>query len=255
MSWISGLITGASNLIGGVLGYQSQRETNKANMNLAKYQNEWNLEQWHRQNAYNSPEQTVKRMVDAGLSPRNLSNTSSYANAAQSPQASSYNYSSPLSSLSTMFMNMPNMLTLIQDLSVKKAEQKKLEAQANKDNTEAALNSEVKLNKEYERGYKWKHEQLFNKYNDLTYSYDQATGKHSLKFGPAWRKSYYGYNVQGSAVQNEMSGMYSTIMQGELRKLQREYEKDKQNFRNITGFNSPKEALPFLIKLVDLIFN
>ena len=34
---------------------QATRETNAANFKLAKYQNDWNVAQWNRQNAYNTP--------------------------------------------------------------------------------------------------------------------------------------------------------------------------------------------------------
>ena len=42
--------------------------TNKANKELAEQQNQWNLEQWHRENDYNHPAEQAKRLQEAGLS-------------------------------------------------------------------------------------------------------------------------------------------------------------------------------------------
>lgn len=47
---------------------QGVRETNEANKELAQQQNQWNLEQWWRENVYNAPSQQVQRLKDAGLS-------------------------------------------------------------------------------------------------------------------------------------------------------------------------------------------
>lgn len=43
--------------------------SNKANLELAKYQNDWNLAQWNRQNAYNTPLEQRKRYEQAGINP------------------------------------------------------------------------------------------------------------------------------------------------------------------------------------------
>lgn len=48
---------------------QATRETNKANRELAQYQNEWNLAQWNRQNAYNDPSAQRLRYEQAGINP------------------------------------------------------------------------------------------------------------------------------------------------------------------------------------------
>ena len=44
---------------------QATRETNAANLKLAQYQNDWNLAQWNRQNAYNSPTAQRARSEEA----------------------------------------------------------------------------------------------------------------------------------------------------------------------------------------------
>ena len=48
---------------------QATRETNAANLKLAQYQNDWNLAQWNRQNAYNTPQAQRQRYEDAGINP------------------------------------------------------------------------------------------------------------------------------------------------------------------------------------------
>lgn len=74
------VIGAAGSLLGGAIGaagsshaadksLQATRETNKANRELAQYQNEWNLAQWYRQNAYNSPSAQRQRYEQAGINP------------------------------------------------------------------------------------------------------------------------------------------------------------------------------------------
>lgn len=69
----SQLVSGITSLFGGNhaadKSLQATRETNKANAELAKYQNEWNLAQWNRQNAYNTPAAQRQRYEDAGINP------------------------------------------------------------------------------------------------------------------------------------------------------------------------------------------
>ena len=71
--WITGLATGGLSLIGSAINSASQRkavrETNAANMELAKYQNEQNLAQWERENEYNKPLNALNRLREAGVNP------------------------------------------------------------------------------------------------------------------------------------------------------------------------------------------
>lgn len=74
------IISGAGRLLGGLFGkkgsdnaakasLQATRETNAANLKLAQYQNDWNVAQWNRQNAYNTPLEQRKRYEEAGINP------------------------------------------------------------------------------------------------------------------------------------------------------------------------------------------
>ena len=73
-------ISAGASLLGGLFGHSSSkaaakaqlqavRETNEANARLAQKQNDWNLEQWNRENAYNTPEAQRARYEAAGINP------------------------------------------------------------------------------------------------------------------------------------------------------------------------------------------
>ena len=76
----SSIISGGASLLGGLFGsssskkaakaqLQAVRETNALNKELAFQQNEWNLQQWNRQNAYNDPSAQMARYRAAGINP------------------------------------------------------------------------------------------------------------------------------------------------------------------------------------------
>ena len=73
-------ISALGNVVGGLFGsngakaaakaqLQAVRETNESNFRLAQKQNDWNLEQWNRENAYNTPEAQRARYEAAGINP------------------------------------------------------------------------------------------------------------------------------------------------------------------------------------------
>ena len=69
----------------------AQKEENRLNrewnLNLAKMQNQWNIEQWNRENAYNDPSAVMSRNIDAGLNPDLLySSGAGFTPAASSPE-------------------------------------------------------------------------------------------------------------------------------------------------------------------------
>lgn len=66
------------------------------NLNLAKMQNQWNLEQWNRENDYNSPTRQMSRLKAAGLNPDlAYAQGGSFTPAAASPEMTSGAGSSP----------------------------------------------------------------------------------------------------------------------------------------------------------------
>lgn len=112
--------------LGGMLNFQSQRETNSTNAaNVARtneynlriaretnqqnyqnllFQNKWNLEQWNRENAYNSPAAQRGRLLQAGINAYDAVNSgngasiqSANANPAVAPTMQSFQATNPFS--------------------------------------------------------------------------------------------------------------------------------------------------------------
>lgn len=86
-----GFTADVSNLVAltnGIAERRAAKDANAKNIELARYQNEWNLEQWNRENEYNHPVEVMKRLAEAGINP-NLVYANGAANigAAKSPQA------------------------------------------------------------------------------------------------------------------------------------------------------------------------
>ena len=84
MSIIGGIVSGVGSLLGGLgssaMNNKAVQDTNKANMEIAKYQAQWqqqenekayqrSLNMWNLQNEYNSPTQQMARIRAAGLNP------------------------------------------------------------------------------------------------------------------------------------------------------------------------------------------
>lgn len=77
---IGAIIGGLGSLAGSMIGANAQRRANIQNMQLAKYQNNWqtaenekayarSVEMWNMQNRYNSPTAQMSRLRQAGLNP------------------------------------------------------------------------------------------------------------------------------------------------------------------------------------------
>lgn len=106
------LISGGAGIISGLFGalgqniainkqikaQQEENEKNRTyNFNLAQLQNKWNLEQWNRENEYNSPAQQMARLKAAGLNPDMMyQNGTSGLTAASSPSMTAGAPSSPV---------------------------------------------------------------------------------------------------------------------------------------------------------------
>lgn len=77
---IGAIIGGLGSFAGSMIGANAQRQANIQNMQLAKYQNNWqtaenekayarSVEMWNMQNQYNSPTAQMSRLRQAGLNP------------------------------------------------------------------------------------------------------------------------------------------------------------------------------------------
>lgn len=75
---IGAIVGGLGSLAGSMIGANAQRQANIQNMQLAKYQNNWqtaenekayarSVEMWNMQNQYNSPTAQMSRLRQAGL--------------------------------------------------------------------------------------------------------------------------------------------------------------------------------------------
>lgn len=101
MSWIGSAISGGVSLLGSLIGnnaskknaqraIRAQQEENQKNreynLMLAQQQNAWNIEQWERENEYNSPEAQMERMRKAKVNPDLFVGGGAQNLAAHSPQ-------------------------------------------------------------------------------------------------------------------------------------------------------------------------
>lgn len=88
----AGLISGVTGLLGGALsGYSADKAAkayNKGQLELAKYQNQANLNLWNLQNAYNTPAAQMKRFEEAGLNKNLIYGQGSSGNASGVPEFS-----------------------------------------------------------------------------------------------------------------------------------------------------------------------
>lgn len=95
----SSLISAGSGLFGGLMSgigaKRAAKEYNKGQMELAQYQNQWNLEQWNRQNEYNSPKAQMARYQEAGLNPALMYSQGSAGNASGTLTSATPSYQSP----------------------------------------------------------------------------------------------------------------------------------------------------------------
>lgn len=89
---LGGLVSAGGSVLNGLLGSQSQSQANKANLELAKYQNSWNeqmyernlqdqIKLWQMQNEYNSPSSQMSRYLKAKLNPNLIYGQGSPGNA------------------------------------------------------------------------------------------------------------------------------------------------------------------------------
>lgn len=132
---LSTLIAGIVTAVGAIASKQSVSNTNQANKDLAGMQNQWNVEQWNRQNAYNTPVQQLQRLNDANLNPAlamtsgNMveSSTADKLESAQPHPMQPYDFSSSMNNLSGN----------IQDAGIRQAQVDLANSQAEKNNAEA----------------------------------------------------------------------------------------------------------------------
>lgn len=132
---LSTIIAGIVTAVGAIASKQSVSNTNQANKDLAGMQNQWNIEQWNRQNAYNTPVQQLQRLNEANLNPAlamtsgNMveSSTADKLESAQPHPMQPYDYAPAMNSLAGN----------IQDYGLRQAQVDLANSQAEKNNAEA----------------------------------------------------------------------------------------------------------------------
>lgn len=85
MEIIAAVIAAVAAVVGIVVSSTGQDKANQQNKLLAQQGNEWNIEQWNRENQYNLPSEQMQRYKDAGLNPNLIYGQSNYS--ATSPRA------------------------------------------------------------------------------------------------------------------------------------------------------------------------
>ena len=118
------------NVVGGLMQGHAQRQANRANMELAKYSYEKNLEQWNRENEYNSPSAQMARYRAAGLNPNLIysqQNTAGNSPQMDAPQIAPV--TGPAQGITNAFNQMSQFASAIFALKRQQAERAKLEAE------------------------------------------------------------------------------------------------------------------------------
>lgn len=111
-SGASGLVDTAVGALGGVLNYNNDKK-------LADYQYSKQLEQWNRENEYNSPVEQRKRLAAAGLNPNLV-----YGGGATTLSARSPSYEAPKSNIN---LNSPDILGKYQQMKMQDVQTGKIE--------------------------------------------------------------------------------------------------------------------------------
>lgn len=141
LSGISNLLSGNKSIDKQIKAQNEENQKNREyNLMLAQQQNQWNQEQWERENEYNTPVNQLKRMQEAGLNPDlAYGNGAAQSLSASSPQMTSGAPSSPtdMSALGqkmtlgqAMQQSLANELTQAQIDNIK-ANSRKTEAESN----------------------------------------------------------------------------------------------------------------------------
>ena len=149
---VGSLISGVGS-IAGMIGQNkivnkqiaAQREENRLNryynQMLARQQNQWNLEQWIRENAYNSPLAQMYRLRQAGLNPDLMYGQGTTGNSAGSPEMTSGASSEPqdmsaMLSKRSFGQTMQQILDKEQQRRMNEAQIEAIKANTNKTNAE-----------------------------------------------------------------------------------------------------------------------
>lgn len=133
---IAGSLASNNNIDKSIAAQKQENQANRDwNLNLAKLQNSWNIDQWNRENAYNSPSGQMSRYKAAGLNPDLIYGQQNLS--AASPEMTSGDGSQPVdvSNLANK-RTIGDMMVQASQTRLVNAQAKLAESQANKTDAE-----------------------------------------------------------------------------------------------------------------------
>lgn len=142
---IAGVSALASGIGSAVSQKRQQRRQNVFNTEMTRYQNTLNIDQWNRENMYNTPASQMQRLKEAGVNPRlwwsNGSNTSASSPTLSAPEQQYTAVGGTLAqSLSDAFGSAVNAINQINQINQQNAQIELLRSQTRHYNTLADLN-------------------------------------------------------------------------------------------------------------------
>lgn len=128
-AWLVPAIMAGAQVVSQLLSNRTQKKTqertNLANMEMARYSYNRDLEMWNKQNAYNTPASQMSRYAEAGLNPNLIYGQGSSGNASNAPS-----YQRPnLDYTRRPTVAIPEVLGMYQDYQLKQAHIDNVKAQ------------------------------------------------------------------------------------------------------------------------------
>lgn len=125
--WLGALINAGAVIYNTNQQKKAQREANRANMELAKYQYSQEQAMWNQQNAYNDPSSQMARLRNAGLNPNMIYGSGSSGASGNATQLPKYN-APTLQPEFAPLSGVPEMLSMYQNFQMKQAQINNLKA-------------------------------------------------------------------------------------------------------------------------------
>ncbi len=134
-SAVAAILSLVGTVVASAVSLWNQNSVNRHNQSLAQQQNQWNIDQWNAENAYNSPINQVQRLRAAGLNPGLL-----MSNGIENVSASSPEMVSSQGQASANFANpFSNFASDLSSMSLLDAQRENIEADTRKKNSEAGF--------------------------------------------------------------------------------------------------------------------
>lgn len=205
------------------------RETNAYNYLLATKQNDWNVEQWNRENAYNTPSAQRQRLLDAGLNPNLMLDGGDAGNArgldsANYANAQPATMENPAQEKLGMLQSIQGVLQSANDTAMQYAKQRSeianLDSQTNAQNIQ---NSYLRLflDKNLEKlGHDTTTSKWMSKNSEETYAKTWLENNYMLNYG--FKQGRLQNNLTAQTISNLMTEQAFTSERSNL--LQKEYK-------------------------------